>query len=59
MTSNNFDSLTVKSRDHFIEKCRHGKVISQCRCTADNKRVIVTDACPSSCIKEQTVRSCE
>lgn len=33
---------------HFIEKCKHGKVVSQCRCIDQNKTVRIVK-CPTSC----------
>lgn len=33
---------------HFIEKCRHGVVVTQCRCSNKNKSVRIVE-CPSNC----------
>lgn len=30
---------------HFVKKCKHGFVLSQCRCTSPNKTVIIM-SCP-------------
>jgi len=34
--------------DHFIKRCRHGTLVTQCRCPHKDKRVI-TVACPGHC----------
>lgn len=33
---------------HFIEKCKHGKVVSQCKCIGLDKTIRIV-RCPESC----------
>lgn len=35
---------------HYIEKCEHGFVVSQCRCKDRKKRTTIIVDCPPSCI---------
>lgn len=36
------------SGNHHVDQCRHGRVVSQCRCPAKDKAVRVVP-CPPSC----------
>jgi hypothetical protein len=38
--------------DHFIKRCRHGTMVTQCRCFDKNKRVVIV-ACPPHCPTKQ------
>ncbi len=35
---------------HFIQKCRHGVVVAQCRCPSPDKLVHLID-CPPECLQ--------
>ena len=45
---------TVAGGHHKIV-CQHGAVVSQCRCPAPNKRVIVSETCLPNCLEQFTV----
>lgn len=40
--------------EHFRKECKHGVLVSQCRCPAAGKSVIVVD-CPSQCLKSSEI----
>lgn len=37
--------------DHFIQQCRHGCIVMQCRCIGP-KRMILVD-CPPECVQHE------
>ena len=46
------DALRSRERNHyyhFIERCRHGVVVRQCRCPGANKMVSYFVPCPPDC----------
>lgn len=36
---------------HFIEKCKHGKIMAQCRCPSPDKTINIVSC---SCVEDQT-----
>jgi hypothetical protein len=46
--------VTTASGSHQIEKCKHGRIVSQCRCPVPNKRVDIVP-CPQDCSADEAV----
>jgi hypothetical protein len=41
--------------DHFIRQCTHGRLVTQCRCFAKDKRVEIVACVSMACLDEDVV----
>lgn len=44
--------LRLSNTGHFRKECKHGVLVSTCRCPSDNKTVEIV-ACPTHCTAAQ------